>query len=163
MISGEFLIGLIVGLAAMPFFLVLWLITLFLFTQLLILFGYARRLSPRHVRLSFIVGGKKVTHMFLKASQKLPVTLLAEDAFQNPGAALDAPPAWALTDPTLGSVVAADDGMSAVVTPSGKLGDCQVQVTAVADGKTVAGALDLSIIPGDATQLVISAGTPVDA
>lgn len=100
--------------------------------------------------------------MNLKVSQNLPIAIVAEDKFGNPTGAFDSAPAWSLTDPTLGSVAPAADGLSAVVSPSGKLGSCQVQVLGQADGKAIQGSLDLVLIPGDATQIVLQAGAPVD-
>lgn len=49
-------------------------------------------------------------------------TLVALDAAGNPGAKLDVAPVWSLSDETLGTVNAAEDGLTAVVVLSGKLG-----------------------------------------
>lgn len=92
----------------------------------------------------------------------LALSILAEDKFGNPTGAMDSAPKWSMGDPSLGEVVASDDGMSAVVKPSGKLGSCQVQVLGQADGKAISGSLDLVLIPGDATQIVIQPGVPMD-
>lgn len=121
-----------------------------------------RRHSRNAVSLQFYFREKKVNDMNLKVSMILAPSLLAEDKFGNPTGALDAPPAWGLSDPSLGEVKASDDGMSAVVTPSGKLGSCQVQVSGMADGKAIAGSLDLVMLPGDAVDIVIQPGVPQD-
>ncbi len=115
-------------------------------------------------QIVFYFGNARLLKMQLKDTQSLPLTIVAEDKFGNPvPGAFDAAPAWALSDPSFGSVVAAADGQSASVVPAnGKLGDLQVQVSASIGGKAVAGSFPLTIIPGDATQVAIQPGTPVD-
>lgn len=122
-----------------------------------------RQLRPRRAsRLGFYVRGKRIKYMNLKVSQQVSVAVVAEDKFGNPTGAFDAAPAWSLSDPSLGDVQVAADGLSALVVPNGKLGSCQLQVLAKADGKDLAGSLDLVLIAGDATQIVLQAGVPVD-
>lgn len=106
--------------------------------------------------------GKRVTTMQLKDNFAQPLSLEVDDKFNNPTSSpLDAPPAWAVTDETLASVAASDDGLTAVLTPTGKLGDFEVQVSAAAGGKPLAGSLPVTIIPGDADHIAIIAGDPV--
>lgn len=100
--------------------------------------------------------------MDLKVSQQVPVAIVAEDRFGNPTGAFDAPPAWTVVDATLGAAQVAADGLSAVFVPSGKLGVTQLQVLGAADGKQIQGSLDLNLIAGDATQVVLQAGAPSD-
>lgn len=100
--------------------------------------------------------------MNLKVNQQLPVSIVAEDKFGNPTGAFDSVPAWTLSDPTLGTVTPAADGLSAVLVPSGKLGNGQLQVLGTADAKQISGSLDVVLIAGDATQIVLQPGTPVD-
>lgn len=100
--------------------------------------------------------------MNLKVNDFLPVSIVAEDEFGNPTGALDGAPAWSMSDSTLGTVEASEDGMSATVKPSGKLGTCQLQVLAAAQGKQISGSLELVMIAGDASQIVIQAGTAFD-
>ena len=100
--------------------------------------------------------------MNLKISQQVSVAVVAEDKAGNPTGSFDSPPVWSLSDPSLGAVSVAGDGLSAVVIPNGKLGSCQLQVLASADEKTLSGNLDLVMIPGDAVQLVLQASAPVD-
>lgn len=125
---------------------------------------WLQSLNPRPIggfKMYFIINGTRMDKMNLKVSQTLPMSVVAEDEFNNPVGAL-ASPAWTVVDPTLGTIVASDDGQSATFTPSGKLGTTQIQVL-VNDGKVINGSLDVVLIPGDATQVVIQAGTPVDA
>ena len=95
--------------------------------------------------------------MDLKVSQEVPVSIVAEDRFGNPTGACDAPPSWSVSDPSLGAATVAADGMSAVFIPSGKIGACQLQVSGIAQGHSIAGALDLNLLAG-----VIQPGAPVD-
>lgn len=121
---------------------------------------FARR-RPKVVRMRLSFGAGKIV-MNLKVSQELPINIQAEDEFGNATGAFDSAPQFSVADPSLATVKASDDGLSAVVIPTGKLGTTQVQVLAQADGKTIAGSLDLVLIPGDATQIVIQAGAPTD-
>lgn len=114
------------------------------------------------VRIGFLISGNKGITMNLKVSQSEPFKIVAEDKFENSTGAFDAPPTYSLADPTLGSVIAADDGLSVVVNPSGKLGVTQLQVLGVADGKTISGSADINFIAGDAVTIVLQPGTPVD-
>lgn len=132
---------------------------------LTVLFQFSRFAlnKPLPVRISFIIAGKREVSMNLQVSKQLSIGgVVPEDKFDNPTGPLDAPPTFSVTDPTLGSVVAAADGLSVVFTPSGKLGSCQVQALGQAGGKVINGSLDLVLIPGDATHIVLQAGIPVD-
>lgn len=125
--------------------------------------GFKRgRESTRPAHVYITSGGKRVKKMQLKDSDKLPLSLEVDDKFGHPTSApLDAPPAWALADATLGTIEVSADGMSASVIPSGILGDTKVQVSALVGGKAFSGEMDLSIIPGDAAAIVIKPGDVV--
>lgn len=103
--------------------------------------------------------------MNLKVSQKVKLVLEIKDKGGNP-ALVDGAPLWSLTDPSLGDVVPAEDGLSAVLTPKGGLGSCVVQVSADADlgegKKDILGELPVDFLAGDAAVISISAGTPED-
>lgn len=118
--------------------------------------------TPSPTQIGFYLDGKRRTDMDLKVSQQINPVIVAEDKFGNPTGALDGAPAWSLSDPSLGTITASADGMSATVVPNGKLGTCQVQVSGQSDGKTIMGSLDLNLLAGDATQIIIQAGVPVD-
>ena len=106
---------------------------------------------------------RKVESMFLKATQKLPLSIQIVDKFGNP-AQVDGAPKWAVTDASLADIVAAADGLSAMVTPKGPLGAFQVQVSADADlgegVKAILGSLDVEVLAGEATAVVIAPGAP---
>jgi hypothetical protein len=104
--------------------------------------------------------GKRIYKMNLKVNDSLPLAIQAEDEFGNPTQAFDAPPAWSLADSTLGSVVPSADGLSAVLNPSGKLGVTTLQVLGTVAGAQISGSLALTLIAGDAAQIVIQPGTP---
>lgn len=103
--------------------------------------------------------------MFLKVSQNLPLTIEVKDKFGNL-AKVDGAPTWAVTDSTLATVEVAEDGMSAVLKPSGSVGTLKVQVSADADlgegVKSILGELDVELLAGEAVSVSISAGEAVD-
>lgn len=106
----------------------------------------------------------KVDKMNMKATQTLQLAIAIKDAQGNP-ALVDGAPVWSVTDQTLGAVIAAADGMSAVFTPAGPLGSCAVQVNADADlgagVNTLVGELAIDIVAGEASTIAIS-GVAVD-
>ncbi|MFI5342823.1 MAG: hypothetical protein ACHQUC_01245 [Chlamydiales bacterium] len=114
------------------------------------------------------VRGTKIRtdHMILKVSDSQAFTIAITDKFGNP-AKVDGAPAWAVTDQSLGGVVADADGMSATLTPVGPVGSFKVQVTADADlGEgvvTILGEAQIDLIAGDAVSIVISPVAPAPA
>lgn len=103
--------------------------------------------------------------MNLKDSQQVTVNAAIEDAkgVVVPGAAFDAPPTYGLDDASFGDVTPAADGLSALFVPNGKQGVCHIQFSASVGGKSFSGqSEDVNVIPGDATQVVLSLGSPVD-
>ncbi len=121
------------------------------------------------VRIEFYtyIGGikQRITNMFLKVTQKLPITVGFKDAQGNP-AKVDGIPQWAIDTDGLGALAVADDGMSAVFTPTGVIGACKVQVSADADlgegVKQILGFLDVEMLSGEAVTVEMAAGEPVD-
>lgn len=100
----------------------------------------------------------------LKDTQKLTYSLTGQDPKGNPVGPMsfDAPPAWGLSDPAMGDLVAAADGLTAELTPSGKLGAVLISVTASSGGKALAGQFQETITVGDVSSIGIQPGTPVD-
>ena len=123
---------------------------------------------PKIAKVVFIVtiGGLRVeaSRMQLKVTSKLPMSLQLVDKFGNV-AIVDGAPVWVLTNPALGSLVVAADGLSAELTPTGPLGSFAVQVAADADLgegiKTISGELPIELLSGDAVTVQIVAGTPI--
>lgn len=106
---------------------------------------------------------KGVTQMKMSYTQKVTLTLTAVDKKGKP-AVLDGVPEWLSSNTDIVTVAAAADGMSAEATAVGALGTCNVSVTA--DSKLgdevnpIIGSLEITITPGEATQITITAGAP---
>jgi hypothetical protein len=121
--------------------------------------------TASHIKFYVKVDGhyERKVHMILKVTQKVPVTLAITDVKGNP-ALIDGMPKWALTDESLATLVASEDGMSAVLTPVGPFGALKIQVSADADlgeGVTaILGELEVDLIAGDAAVVSLAAGTP---
>lgn len=107
---------------------------------------------------------RKVTSMFLAADKKLPLSLEIKDAAGNP-AKIDGKPQFALSDESAGSLEVAEDGLSALFTPSGKAIAFKIQAKVDADlgegVKEVVGELDVEVLSGEAVFVGIVAGEPV--
>lgn len=103
--------------------------------------------------------------MNLKDSQQVTATALIEDkkGVPVPDAQFDQPPVYGLDDASFGDVVVSDDGLSATFVPNGKQGICHIQFSGVFNGETVTGTSeDINVVPGDAAQVVLTLGAPVD-
>jgi len=97
--------------------------------------------------------------------QEVGLSITPINAAGNP-APIDGTPAWGVSDPTLATVAVSADGLSVVVSTTGKLGSFQVNVSADADMgtgvKPIAGTLDVQVIASEATSVGIVAGVPTD-
>lgn len=106
---------------------------------------------------------KKVEHMFLKATEKLPLSLVIKDAAGN-SARVDGAPRWAVTDEAAGRLEVAEDGMSATLFPLGPAAAFKVQAFVDADlgegVKELLGELDVEVVSGEAVSVEIAAGNP---
>lgn len=126
---------------------------------------------PEAERITFICVLEGITYvgdnMIVKAGQFFSANLKAVDKFGN-AAVLDAenPPVFASSNPEVATVEAAADGMSAVVTSTGKVGTAQISVTADAvvgpDEKLIVGTLELEVLPGDAVTVTLEPGPVSD-
>ena len=98
----------------------------------------------------------------LTATQQVNYTISPRNRKGGP-AAVDGIPEWAVSDETVMSVVPAPDGMSALVVAVAP-GTARVVVTADADlgagVEPLIGTDDVTVTPGTATTLALSAGTP---
>lgn len=100
--------------------------------------------------------------MNLKANDQLPITIAATDEFGNPTAnVFDSPPTWSIDNMAIATVAQAADGSSAVVTPTGVLGSCNVQVLGLVGGAQLQGTLPLVLIAGDVAEITLTPGVPV--
>ncbi len=75
-------------------------------------------------------------------------------------AKLDGAPVWALSDPAMGTLVVAEDGLTAELTPAGALGNCELQVSGDADlgegVEPIMGVLPLEFVGGKAVAIEVS-------
>lgn len=96
---------------------------------------------PVSGRLTFDEGGLQVTDLNLTdADTGAQVATVVFDDAAGQAAAEAAPPVWTSSDPSVGSLSPAADGMSAVFSPSGTPGATLISVGAVnADGSPVLG------------------------
>jgi hypothetical protein len=105
------------------------------------------------------------TMQTLKDNQTVPVTLEVDDVANNPitDAVFTIPPGWQSSDPTIVTVSAAADGLSANVVTTGKLGQAQITVTGTAvDGRIITGIGDVSVVTSGPATFKLNFGTPVD-
>jgi hypothetical protein len=107
------------------------------------------------------VQGEKLM-LLLTDTQKVALSIAVVDAKGVP-AKIDGIPAWEVSDPNVGSIAVAEDGLSAVFS-AGLPGTCQASVTADADlGEgvvTIAGVIDFEVVAGQAVAVTITAGAP---
>jgi hypothetical protein len=108
---------------------------------------------------------KGILNMILTDIQKVSLSIQVVDAVGNP-AAVEGAPVWTSSDPTVLTVTAAADGMSADAVAVGPLGTAQVSVVADADLGTgvtnIAGTLDVQVVASQAVGLTIATATPVN-
>lgn len=99
----------------------------------------------------------------LTDSQEVDLTVAFLDKKNNP-ADVDGAPVWSSSDTSIVTVVAAADGLTAVATAVGPLGQAQVSAAADADRgsgvTTVTAVLDISVQSSAAVVAAVSAGTP---
>ena len=96
----------------------------------------------------------------LKVGQLIRPSLDIRDRFDNP-ANVDGVPVWTLSDPTLGILEVAPDGMSAIFRAR-RTGQGQINVAADADlgegVRQITGVLDLTVLAAEATLIRFSVG-----
>jgi len=92
----------------------------------------------------------------LQDTQEVTLNLGLKDAEGNAGT-VEGVPAWSVDDASVALVTPADDGLSALVA-AGALGTATISV--VVNGITQT--IGITVVGGDATQISIVAGTPVD-
>jgi hypothetical protein len=104
--------------------------------------------------------------MIINNTQKVSITITPKGKSGRP-AKIDGVPTWQNTDETLGTLVVAADGLSAVYTTvDGASGNSQVIVDADADLGAgvvdITGLLDINVVAPEeqATTIEITAGTP---
>jgi hypothetical protein len=110
------------------------------------------------VRVVFTIGDEELTMLKIQATAAAKRLVLRFKDAKGNLAQVEGVPAWGMSDPSLGSLAVAEDGLSAVFTP-GSVGTGQVNVSADADlgegVKTITGILDVEVIAGEATVVEI--------
>ena len=98
-------------------------------------------------------------------SQQFKLEIQPVDKAGNPGT-LASEPVWSASDPTILTVVPAADGMSAVVSATGKLGTAEVNVTGEGDPtpgvNTITGTVAVQVVGGQAVSLKFTAETATE-
>jgi hypothetical protein len=105
------------------------------------------------------------TKVKIKDNQEFDVALSFQDAAGN-AASVQGAPTWTVDNTAALTVTPSDDGLSAVVSAVGPTGTGQVSVSADADlgegTTTITGVLDVEVIAGDATLIVLNPGPARD-
>jgi hypothetical protein len=100
----------------------------------------------------------------ITSDQEFPAAVTFTDDHGNP-ATIDGLPLWASSNDTILMVVAAADGMSAVISAVGPDGQAQISVTADtnmgAGTVPIIGTLDINVVSGMAAIIGITPGIPV--
>lgn len=106
--------------------------------------------------------GETAMALLLTDTQKVTFSIQPVDAKGFP-AKVDGAPVWGVSDPTVGTITAAADGLSAEFV-AGVPGVCQVTVDADADlGAGIVplrGTADVEVEAGPAVNLTVTAGVP---
>jgi hypothetical protein len=105
------------------------------------------------------------TKVKLKDNQEFDVAVTFQDAGGQP-AGVQGTPTWTSDNEAVLTVAPAADGLSAVVSAVGPVGTAQLSVSADADlgegTTTITGVLDVEVIAGDATLIVLNPGPARD-
>lgn len=110
------------------------------------------------VRLVINLDGVGENQMLQVATNgSVVANLVAQDAAGNPGAKLDSVPTWTVSDETLGSVNASEDGMTAVVVLTGKIGKFVLTAKAkVGDVELSDDSDEIEVVVGAAALLTVN-------
>lgn len=99
--------------------------------------------------------------LILPIDRVVTLSIQPVDAAGNP-APVDGAPVWNVSDTGLVTVTPTEDGLSAVLVPTGALGNAQISVTADAllgeEVRELTGLLDVQIVGGEAVALSIGVG-----
>ena len=107
----------------------------------------------------FIRRGKKVSTV-IRNDQQVSFALAFQDAHGNPVTELGSVPEWQLDDDTLATLEVSEDGMSAVVRPTGQVGNVNLSVRVDADPdedvEELLGQASIAILAGKAKVIKLS-------
>ena len=103
--------------------------------------------------------------LVITSSQQFRVDIEPVDKAGNPST-LATVPMWSVSDPAILAVEPAADGMSAVVSATGKLGTAQVGVAVegnpTSEVNKIAGTVDVQVVAGKAVSLRLTLGTATE-
>ena len=103
--------------------------------------------------------------LVITSSQQFRVDIEPVDKAGNPST-LASVPMWSVSDPALLVVEPAADGMSAVVSATGKLGTAQVGVAVegnpTSEVNKIAGTVDVQVVAGKAVSLRLTLGAATE-
>lgn len=100
--------------------------------------------------------------MDLASDKKVPLSVQYTDENGNPTSApADALVSFTSDDPTVVTVSDFGDGTGEAI-PTGTLAAAHVLVSAVADGVTLEGSLEINVVAGLAERINVVAGDPVE-
>ena len=103
--------------------------------------------------------GKKVSTV-IRNDQQVSFALAFQDAYGNPVTELGSVPAWELDSTDLATLEVSEDGMSAVVKPTGKVGNVNLSVRVDADPdedvEELLGQASIAILAGKAKVIQLS-------
>lgn len=109
----------------------------------------------------FLLFGDSPMAFVLPIDHRVTAFLSPMDYKGNP-AAIDGVPVWEVSDPNLVTLVVADDGLSAIITPSGNLGSVQIRATADArlgpEVREITALLQVDLVAAEAVSLGIVVG-----
>lgn len=96
----------------------------------------------------------------MKDTEQQLAAIEIDDALGFPaGAVADQPPGWSVDDADLVNLAPAADGMSCMISASGKkLGHGSVSVAVLVGGKSFSGSVGVDIVAGDAATIKVSLG-----
>lgn len=105
---------------------------------------------------------EKIMQKQMRIDQTEGFAIVLKDKAGNVIGSPDQKPQWGLSDPTKGDIAISDDGLSGVFTPSGQVGNVQLQALVQVGGVPMQGTLDITLIPGGVASIDIVPQEPVD-
>lgn len=127
-----------------------------------LLLGAESRTGMRVYHLPNKLTGGRIM-LVLTNVQQVTLTLEALDQYGNV-AKIDGVPAWQVSDPAIGTITPAADGLSAVFVTTAVLGTIQVSAQADADlgagVRPLTATLDIAVEASEAVALGLKAGVP---
>jgi len=120
--------------------------------------------TPQYQRWP-LVGGQLLVALSMTVTQQVGLSVTFTDSKGNP-ASVDGVPTWLCDNTDVLALIPAGDGRSCLAQAVGAVGTSTISMTADADMgsgvEPIIGTLEVQVTAGKATQVVITAGTPVE-